>query len=613
MIEDKHAFEELLNFLKFSRNFDFTGYKRSSLTRRIQKRMATVKTYSYEEYQDYLEVHPEEFNELFNTILINVTCFFRDPVAWEFLANEAVPALLEKKGEQAQVRAWSVGCSTGQEAYTLAMILAEVLGKERFIHRAKIYATDADQEAIIFARHGLYSKQDLEEVPERLHNKYFRLVNGKYQFDKELRRNVIFGAHDVVQAAPISRLDILACRNTMMYFNIETQEKILGRFHFALNDYGILFLGMAETMLTRDRFFEPLNQKLRIFRKLPMPVSYRRAIAAGNLVEPVEEPAARQQLYESLFQFMPAAQLVVDTDEKLLLANLGAVSLFNIKESDVGRPFFELEVSYRPAELRPLIHDVLNQNRVINLTGVERNLPEGAVQYLDIYMYPLADQQRKIVGVGIFFTDVTAHRQLQKEAERINVELEQALVEVQSSSEELETTNEELQSTVEELETSNEELQSSNEEMETMNEELQATNEELQTINDELRERTEQLNQMTSFRDSVLRSVPMGVVALDRRFQVMMWNLHSEQLWGIRADEAETHNFLNLDMGLPVEKLKDCIRTVLENKEAEKVELKAINRRGKEVTVHVNCSPLIGREREAAGVILVMDEYPKKG
>lgn len=604
---EKQSFEELIEFIKNNRSFDFTGYKRSSLMRRVNKRMAEVKIDNYTNYQDYLQVHPDEFNDLFNTILINVTRFFRDEAAWEFLKKEALPQMLERKGSHAHIRAWSVGCATGEEAYTLAMLLAEALGREQFKRRVKVYATDVDQEAITVARHAHYTQRELQDVPEEYRQKYFQPSGGKYMFDKELRRSVIFGVHDVVQAAPISRLDLLLCRNTLMYFNLETQKKVLARFHFALSDYGVLFLGMAETMLTRDRFFGPLNQKLRIFKKLPVTDIRNHAAAFGVLAEPATEATVRQQLYEASFQYSPAAKLVIDLEGILTMANSAAMSLFDIKESDIGRPFYELQLSYRPVELRPLIEDVVSQNRPETIANVERPVSEGRSQFLDIYVFPLLDHHRKMLGAGVFLADVTRYRELQEQAESSNAELEHAYEELQSASEELETTNEELQSTVEELETANEELQSSNEEMETMNEELQATNEELQTINDELRDRTEELNQLNAFNESILSSAPMGVIVLDRQFQVLMWNKRSEELWGLRADEVRGQFFLNLDIALPVEKLKVLVRAGLEKKERQGLTLDCLDRRGKPITVDITSSPLVGREDEIAGVILLIN------
>jgi two-component system, chemotaxis family, CheB/CheR fusion protein len=260
--------EALLDYLKRSRGFDFTGYKRSSLARRIQKRMQMVGIERYSDYLDYLEVRPDEFSHLFNMILINVTAFFRDPPAWDYLSEEILPRILADKGPQDLIRVWSAGCASGEEVYSLAMVLAEAVGLEGMRERVKIYATDADEEALTTARHATYSQRDLQAVPPNLLEKYFEKASQRCLFHKDLRRSVIFGRHDLIQDAPISRVDLLVCRNVLMYLNAETQGRILDRFHFALQHGGFLFLGKAEMLLTHANTFTPVDLKRRFFVKV---------------------------------------------------------------------------------------------------------------------------------------------------------------------------------------------------------------------------------------------------------------------------------------------------------------------------------------------------------
>src|SRR4051812_16576167 len=219
------SFEALLEFLKRTRGVDFTGYKRSSLERRFHRRMESIHCASYGDYLDYLEANPEEFEHLFETLLINVTEFFRDPPAWEHLREEVLPELLAAKTDGEPLRVWSAGCASGQEAYTCAMVLAELLGVDAYRHRAKIYATDIDEEALAQARAAIYNAKELESVPPALREKYFERADQGVCFRKDLRRTVIFGRNNLVQDAPISRLDLLLCRNTLMYFNAETQAR----------------------------------------------------------------------------------------------------------------------------------------------------------------------------------------------------------------------------------------------------------------------------------------------------------------------------------------------------------------------------------------------------
>ncbi|HEY0783395.1 MAG TPA: protein-glutamate O-methyltransferase CheR, partial [Thermoanaerobaculia bacterium] len=262
-------FTRLLEYLRLARGFDFTGYKMSSLMRRMRKRMAEVDIETYSGYIDFLEVHPDEFLPLFNTVLINVTGFFRDPDPWKYLAEQIVPRILEDKSADEPIRVWSAGCASGQEAYSVAMLFADALGDEAYKRRLKIYATDADEEALAQARLASYDDRQIEDIPEPYRARFFETSGDRHVFRSELRRSLIFGRHDLVQDAAISRVDLLVCRNTLMYFNVETQAKIIARFHFAVAKNGYLFLGKAETLLSHGESFRPVDLKRRVFQRTP--------------------------------------------------------------------------------------------------------------------------------------------------------------------------------------------------------------------------------------------------------------------------------------------------------------------------------------------------------
>ena len=604
-------FQALLEYLKQSRGFDFTSYKASSLTRRVLKRMQTVGIYGYEQYIDYLEVHPEEFAHLFNTILINVTGFFRDTSAWEFMQSEVIPHILSSKGPSDTVRIWCAGCASGEEAYTLAIVMAEILGISEFRDRVKIYATDLDEEALNHARQATYSVRDMAGIPSEMLAKYFEPVGQRYVFHRDLRRSVIFGRHDLLQDAPISRIDLLSCRNTLMYFNAEAQSKILSRFHFALNDYGYLFLGKAEMLFVHANLFVPVELKRRVFTKVAKGTLRDRLLimAQTGSAEEGDQPGFNQtRIREAALHSDPLAQIVIDLNGFVILLNEQARSLFGLSLRDLGRPLQDLEISYRPVELRSCIDQAYNERHVVTLKDIEWRMPQEEIRLFDVQIVPLIDGHDNTLGAKVIFVDVTRFKQLQNELQQSKQELEMAYEELQSSNEELVTTNEELQSTVEELETTNEELQSTNEELETMNEELQSTNEELQTINEELRQQGDELNQVNSFLESILGSLRGGVVVVNRNLNVQVWNHKSEDLWGLRTDEAYGQHLLNLDIGLPVEGLKQPVRTCLAGEETGEVILPSTNRRGKAFTCKVTLSPLVGVGGEIRGVILLMED-----
>jgi two-component system CheB/CheR fusion protein len=301
--------------------------------------------------------------------------------------------------------------------------------------------------------------------------------------------------------------------------------------------------------------------------------------------------------------------LLVSLSGTLILANAQARSLFGINLLDQGRPLQDLEISYRPLELRSPIEEVCQNHQTVTVNDVARYQPNDEVQYFNVEIVPLDNPEGELIGVGITFVDVTQYHYLQLELQRSNQDLETTNEELQSSNEELETTNEELQSTNEELETTNEELQSSNEELETMNEELHSTNEELQTINEELRQRTSELNQANAFLNSILASLRAGVVVVDPHFNILSWNHEAEDLWGLRADEVQGQSILSLDIGLPVEQLREPMRHCLGGKAKHQDQvLPAVNRRGRSIQCRVSYNPLLGFDQACLGVILILEQ-----
>lgn len=383
-------FDALLVYLRAVRNFDFSGYKRVGLARRVGKRMRAVDVASYPEYQAYLDAHLDEFAQLFDTILINVTGFFRDESLWEHLRTEVVPQLLSARGPADPIRVWCAGCATGQEAYTLAIVLAEVMGEAQFRDRVKLYATDLDDDALAVARQGIYHERDVTTLPPDLVERYFERDGQRYLFRKDLRRLLIFGRNDLMQDAPISRIDLLTCRNTLMYFDAPTQARVLTRFQFALTEGGVLVLGRAETLLTHSNLFVPVDLKRRIFMKTPRygptPGGYSMPLGPGWRGRRAGGARAacaalgrglESDLRDAAFDAGPVAQLAIDRTGRVLGINERARTLFQLGVADLGRPLQDLEVSYRPFELRSLIDQALSEGRPVTHGEVPWRAPGG--------------------------------------------------------------------------------------------------------------------------------------------------------------------------------------------------------------------------------------------
>ena len=267
--DTQSTFEALLDYLRQSHNFDFTSYKRSYLMRRIQKRMQMLQIESVSDYGKYLRVHPQEFAPLFNTIEINVTGFFRDTSAWVYIATEILPSIIAGKSSHEPIRIWSAGCASGEEVYTIAILLIEALGVEQFQKRVRIFASDVDRNAVAQAIQGRYHHEQVVGLPYHLLEQYFEQDDCYYVFRQDLRHRFVFSCRNLIQNAPMTKIDLLLCRNVLIYLDIEAQIRASVRFHFGLVDSGFLFLGKADSADIYTNLFTLENLKHRVFAKVP--------------------------------------------------------------------------------------------------------------------------------------------------------------------------------------------------------------------------------------------------------------------------------------------------------------------------------------------------------
>ena len=527
--------KELLEELAQQRGFDFRGYKKTTLERRFRRRMFQVNIGSYADYGEYIRQHPDETNELLNTILINVTEFFRDPPAWEILRHEILSSLLKTLKPGHSFRVWSAGCASGEEPFSIAILLAEYFGPRIHEYDLKIYATDIDDDALNTARRGEYSPDALRRVRPEWRQKYFQ-GKGFMRVTREIRKLVIFGRSNLAQDAPISHVNLLICRNLLIYFDADLQKQILNRLHYALDPGGVLFLGKSESQLTNSTQFRRLNSRWRIFRRIsnaPFEERPQGREENGELME--SSPRTREELdgirqqQRYMLETLRIGVVVLGPDDTIVLNNASALTLCGLPPvSLAGRRLHETDLSIRIPE----VSTYLQSTRVNNESGKfqARIKTPNEEKLVELTIRPTLDERGERSGTLIYLDDQTLHEKLQVTVE----ELESTGEELQSANEELETTNEELQSTNEELETTNEELQSTNEELETTNEELQSLNEELETTNQELEERTKELDQVNSVYLQTLEKIRLPVMLVDQERHIEFWNARALRLFGFK-------------------------------------------------------------------------------
>ena len=529
--------KELLQELADQRNFDFRGYKKTTLERRLRRRMFELNLGDYAEYGEYIRRHPDEINELLNTLLINVTEFFRDPPAWEILRHEILPPVLKRLKPGHSFRAWSAGCASGEEPYSIAIVLAEHFGPRIQEYDIKIYATDIDEEALNSARRGEYSQDAVRRVPAEWREKYFQ-GKGLLRVNREIRRLVIFGRCNLIQDAPISHVNLLVCRNILIYFDSELQKQILTRLHYALEPGGVLFLGKSESQLTNSQLFQRLNSRWRIFERVTTVPALDERVERTEVGEsrgvqtsrPGQELDGVRQQYGYLLETLRIGIFVLGPDENIMQHNTAAMTLCGLPPANlVGKRQPDTDLFLRLPDLEPQLHATrLNNESTRFQARVKFGLEE---RLIEVSIRPLTDDNGQRNGTIIYLEDQTVQEKLQTTVE----ELESTSEELQSANEELETTNEELQSTNEELETTNEELQSTNEELETTNEELQSLNEELETTNQELEERTKELDLANSVYAQTLEKIRLPVMLVNPERRIEFWNAMALRLFGFKT------------------------------------------------------------------------------
>ena len=604
---EQQTLKDLVRELAEQRGLDLRGYKPTTLERRLRRRMQQLGITSYSNYLDYIRHTPSENNELLNTVLINVTEFFRDPQAWDYLGQEVLPLLFQTRRAGSVFKVWCAGCSSGEEAYSAAIMISEFLGPRIRSYNIKIYATDNDEDALRAARHGEYTPEHLHLVPPQIREKYFS-GTGTLRMVRDLRKLLIFGRANLLTDSPISHVDLLICRNVLIYFDPIAQQHIVARLRYALNDGGILFLGKSESQLKRYSDMLPLNPKWRIFQRRSSTDQPKARDGNGeaemdsNLKEKAQQELQNLKLYyDALLSALEPGILVTDSGDTIITENEKVAKFFDLSGNLVGKKLQDTELWQRCPELKQRLQESRagQPNTVRFECGISSSITVA------ITIKPILSQsQTGQVGTLIYVENVAPRFTLQGAIG----DLQGTAQELQTANEELETTNEELQSTNEELETTNEELQSTNEELETTNEELQSLNEELETTNEELSARTRELDEVNARYTEMMERMPWPVFLVNEDGAIYMFNSAAQNLFGFASPSAKGMRLKELPLDAKSRQLlEERYQFVVKSHAATELRNRRMTTNRFQGTVTVHFIPL-SKGSAGHGVILMFEK-----
>jgi len=588
--KDQSALEKVIILLRSRTGHDFSLYKRNTLYRRIERRMGIHQIDRIAGYVRYLQENSQEVELLFKELLIGVTSFFRDPLAWEQLQQEVIPAILKDRTSGGILRAWSAGCSTGEEAYSLAIAVKEALEEVKPSNNftLQIFATDLDRDAIDKARIGVYPVNIAADVSAERLNRFFVKEDSGYRIGKEIREMVTFATQNVIMDPPFTKLDILICRNLLIYLTPELQKKLLPLFHYSLKPGGVLFLGSAETVSSFSEQFTPINIKSRLFRKresiLPAePVAFPASFAPVLPGIPKELSIVNtapnlQTLADQLLlqHFSPPAVLVNDKGDIIYISGRTGKYL----EPAAGKANWNIFAMARDGlrfDLGSAFQKVIRNKEAIIVKGLKVGT-NGGSQSVDVTVRPIEEPEALRGMVMIVFNDVA--KPLKKElssrfgtspsenarVSELELEIQQLRETLQTTREEMQSSHEELKSTNEELQSTNEELQSTNEELTTSREEMQSMNEELQTVNAEQQSKMSELSRINDDMRNLLNSTEIVTVFLDNELHVRRFTTGADKLFKlIPGDVGRPLSDITCDLDYPgmIEEAREVLRTLV--------------------------------------------------
>ncbi|WP_299498874.1 chemotaxis protein CheB [uncultured Roseobacter sp.] len=624
---EKSPSSDLLQILLARTRVDFREYKQTTINRRIERRMIALGIDSHEEYTQFCRVNPNAVDALFKDLLISVTRFFRDKSEFEAL-KELLPPLLQKKSNT-PFRVWIAGCATGEEAYSIAILLSEALGgsKVQLKDHVQIFATDIDKDALEVARKGVYGMAALNDIPRDLSDRYFIQQNDGIRVIDSLRSAILFSDHNVCQDPPFQKVDLLCCRNLLIYFGNALQHKVMSRFHYALTESSLMFLGTAETVAGSDELFIQDSQSAHIYRRRSIrrseqtPFANTRNVPQSRRIPPPTQAAqpgdsTDRQMFEALALALGKNSVLV-TDEYSIVRIYGNVSSF-IEMSEASNLKMHIDLLRRPfrEEARSLVTLALKNGE--HRSGVRHLLADDDDAEIRLDVFPIIARDLNERAALVVFSEVKVDRAKGLEptnksgdetfeSDRIRLledEVATTREALQQTIEELETSNEELQSLNEELQSTNEELQATNEELETSNEELQSTNEELITVNEELQVTAAELSGRTGELMSVLETAPLAIMVLDTALQISQATNAAAEMFGLSRPVSNPHVSQcilpeNCPSLAPI-----CNETL---KLGEPISREFTSKGGR---YKLTCSPFFDMRGQMKGSTMVVSEFP---
>lgn len=566
---ERSALSKILLLIKQKTGVDLSRYKENTIIRRVERRMGINQLDDLRGYLRLLEGDPEEVSTLFKEILIGVTKFFRDPEAFESLKEKVFPGILEEKGRDEPVRVWVAGCSTGEEAYAMAILLSEYAESTGTQREVKVFATDIDKNALEHASFGIYPESIAADASPELLAKYFVRKGEKYQIVQSIREMVVFAYHNVFKDPPFRKIDLISCRNLLIYLQQPLQKQVLNNFQFSLTERGFLFLGSSETVGDQSRYFETLDAKWKILRfkgdsssrdtSFGAPdLSWRRSSdeeilqrerattsvqATGTEVRGVYEP-----IYENILgRYMPPSAIVDELRQLVhVFGDLGSLLRLPVGPMDLN--ILKMAPRELAIPLGAALEQAEKERREVTLEPITFTSDEAdAEQLVQLFVRPLRDRRNRLHFAVVF--DTPGRSKLYSgEVTRLEID-ESVQQRVENLEGELQATKESLQATIEELETSNEELQATNEELLSSNEELQSTNEELQSVNEELitvnaeyQKKIEELSELNADMDNLYASTSIGTIFLDHELRIRKFT----------PPVAGQMNIISRDVGRPL-------------------------------------------------------------